>query len=240
MAGAMRKVALAFPLMVLAGLKPCATVFATALVADSQASSPVNEISASEKAAGWIPLFDGETLNGWTTIGGIKWSVVDGAITANPGAQPVIPTAEAKQTWPQGFLRSVATFSDFELTAEFWSEQDTNSGLFIRCAAPANPGSLGSCYEINISDPHATSPTGSIVGVHSTLPHRVQSAGKWSRFDVMADGAHLVVKVNGETTTDARDEKLREGAIGLQAGGPTGSGPIKFRNIKIRPLRAAK
>ena len=43
---------------------------------------------------------------------------------------------------------------------------------------------------------------------------------------MLADGPHLVVKVNGETLTDARDEKLREGAIGLQAGGPTGSGPI--------------
>ena len=83
-------------------------------------------------------------------------------------------------------------------------------------------GSLGGCYEINISDPHATTPTGGIVGVHSPLPYRVKSAGKWSRFDVLADGPHLVVKVNGETLTDARDEKLRDGAIGLQAGGPTG------------------
>ena len=48
---------------------------------------------------------------------------------------------------------------------------------------------------------------------------------------MLADGPHLVVKVNGETLTDARDEKLREGAIGLQAGGPTGSGPIKFANV---------
>jgi hypothetical protein len=45
------------------------------------------------------------------------------------------------------------------------------------------------------------------------------------------------VKVNGETATDARDEKLRDGALGLQAGGPTGSGPVKFRNIKVRQLK---
>jgi hypothetical protein len=186
---------------------------------------------------GWVSLFDGKTLNGWTPIGAVRWSVVDGAISAEPASQPIPPTGASKQTWPQGFLRSVATFGDFELTAEFWSEQDTNSGLFIRCAAPANPGSLGSCYEINISDPHATTPTGGIVGMPSPLPYRVKSAGKWSRFDVVADGSHLVVKVNGETLTDVRDEKLREGAIGLQAGGPTGSGPVKFRDIRIRSLR---
>jgi hypothetical protein len=185
---------------------------------------------------GWVSLFDGKTLNGWTVIGGVKWTVVDGAMVAEPAKQPITPTGDSKQTWPQGFLRSVDSFRDFELTAEFWSEEDSNSGLFIRCSKPANPNSLGSGYEINISDPHATTPTGGIVGVHSPLPYRVKSAGKWSRFDVLAEGTHLVVKVNGETLTDANDDKFREGALGLQAGGPTGSGPIKFRNIRIRQL----
>ena len=45
------------------------------------------------------------------------------------------------------------------------------------------------------------------------------------------------VEVNGETLTDANDGKLTEGAIGFQGGGPTGSGVVKFRNIKIRPLK---
>jgi hypothetical protein len=216
-----------------AGLKPCTTT----VFAGAQAGSRLNELSAQEKAAGWISLFDGKTLNGWTTIGGVRWTVVDGALSADPESQPITPTGDSKQTWPQGFLRTTATFSDFEMTAEFWSEEDSNSGLFIRCGTPTNPNGLGGCYEINISDPHATSPTGSIVGVHSSLPDRVKTAGRWSRFDVTADGPHLVVKVDGKTTTDARDEKLKEGAIGLQAGGPTGSGPIKFRNLKIRPLR---
>ena len=184
----------------------------------------------------WISLFDGKTLNGWEVIGDVKWTVVDGALSAEPALQKIAPTGASKQTWPQGFLRSTSSFSNFEMTAEFWSEEDTNSGLFIRCQKPANAGSLGSCYEINISDPHATTPTGGIVGVFSPLPRRVKSAGKWSRFDVLADGAHLVVSVNGERITDVNDNKFTSGAIGLQAGGPTGSGPVKFRNLRIRPL----
>jgi len=226
-AGAMLTVALASP-----------------LVLARQAGSPMNAVSPAEAKAGWRSLFDGKTLNGWTSIGELKWTVVDGAMVGDaasqPAAKPLPPPANSPGkpiTWATGFLRSVETFDDFELTVEFWSEEDSNSGLFIRVGTPTNPNSLGGGYEINISDPHATSPTGSIVGVHSTLPYHVKSAGKWSRFDVVADGPHIVVKVNGETLTDVRDEKLKAGALGFQAGGPTGSGVIKFRNIKIRPLR---
>ena len=55
--------------------------------------------------------------------------------------------------------------------------------------------------------------------------------------DVIADGPRIVVKVNGETLADVRDEKLKAGSLGFQAGGPTGSGIIKLRNIRIRPLK---
>src|SRR6266498_5246556 len=157
---------------------------------------------------GWRSLFDGKTLLGWTTVGDVHWSVADGAFAANPSTQSQQPL--------QGFLRTTETFGDFELRAEFWADRNANSGLFIRCGTPARSGSLGTCYEINISDDHAVSPTGSIVGVHSTLPHRVSSMGKWSVFEVTAVGNHLVVKVNGETTVDARDDKFASGAIGLQ------------------------
>ena len=50
----------------MAGLKPCATVWAQ---------------------DGWISLFDGKTLNGWTTIGGVTWTVVVGAMSAEPATQ---------------------------------------------------------------------------------------------------------------------------------------------------------
>jgi creatinine amidohydrolase len=181
--------------------------------------------------AGWQSLFDGKTMSGWTTVGNVHWSVVDGALTANPSTESQQPL--------QGFLRTTATFGDFEVKAEFWADRNTNSGLFIRCGPPARSGSLGNCYEVNISDDHAVSPTSSIVGVHSTLPHRVNTVGKWSLFEVTADGNHLLVKVNGETTVDAHDDKYASGAIGLQAGGPNGPGLIKFRNISIRPLAVA-
>jgi creatinine amidohydrolase/Fe(II)-dependent formamide hydrolase-like protein len=179
---------------------------------------------------GWRSLSDGKTMNGWTTVGGVKWTVSDGAFTANPSLQTKEPL--------QGFLRTTEEFGDFDLRAEFWADRNANSGLFIRCGKPAREGSLGTCYEINVSDDHAVTPTGGIVGVHSTLPHRVSSMGKWSLFEVTAERNHLIVKVNGEVTVDNYDDKFSYGAIGLQAGGPNGPGLIRYRNIKIRPHAA--
>ncbi len=196
-----------------------ALVFALVLAAPAHAQAPDQ---------GWRSLSDGKTMTGWTTVGGVKWTVSDGAFTANPSLQSKEPL--------QGFLRTTEEFGDFDLRAEFWADRNANSGLMIRCGKPAREGSLGTgCYEINVSDDHAVSPTGSIVGVHSTLPRRVSSMGKWSVFEVTAERNHLVVKVNGEVTVDAYDDKSSYGAIGLQAGGPNGPGLIRYRNIKIRP-----
>ena len=39
-----------------------------------------NMLSAKEKSDGWMLLFDGKTLNGWTRTGKAEWSVKDGAI----------------------------------------------------------------------------------------------------------------------------------------------------------------
>ena len=186
-----------------------------------------------QSAAAWVDLFDGKTLKGWTPAGTAEWSVRDGALSANPSAQPPITGPDGKPAAPAGYLRSDASFTNLDLTAEFRSETNTNSGIFIRCAA-GQPISQFTCYEVNISDNHATHPTGSIVGMHTTLPNRTASAGKWSTMEIAAHGPHIVVKVDGKTVLDVKDEKLASGAIALQAGGPNGPGPIQFRNIRVR------
>ncbi len=204
--------------------------------AGGQAGSRMSAVTPAEAKAGWRSLFDGKSLDGWRTLGELKWSIVDGEIVGDAASQPAAKP-QPPRIWASGFLRSVESFDDFEMSVEFWSEDDTNSGLFIRVASPDTATNLAGGYEINIGDTHETFPTGSIVNVHSTLPRRARSVGTWSRMDVLADGPRIVVKVNGETLTDVRDEKLKAGSVGFQAGGPTGSGIIKLRNIRIRPLK---
>lgn len=190
-------------------------------------------LSLVQSGAGSTELFDGKTMNGWTRVGTATWKVANGALSADPSAQPQVSSADGKMVPASGFLHTVRPYADFDLTAEFHSEKNTNSGIFIRCAA-GQTISQTTCYEVNISDNHATHPTGSIVGMHSTLPNRAETAGRWSTMEISARGPRIVVRVNGNTLLEVEDAKFTAGTIALQAGGPNGPGPIQFRNLRIR------
>lgn len=200
----------------------CVSVLAIGLlstlpVEGQQASN--NTLSPVESKAGWTLLFDGRSLSGFAPTGEADWKVEEGTITATKGV---------------GFLITKQMYGNFELKAEFWPDKSVNSGIFLRCAdGPVN--AMG-CYEVNIFDAHAEFPTGSINNVKTVLPERPNTTEKWNTFEVMAEGSHLVLKLNGKTTVDARDERRASGTIALQEGGANASGVVRFRNVKIRPI----
>jgi len=185
--------------------------------AAQQAST--NTLSPAESKAGWTLLFDGRTLSGLLPNGEADWKVEDGTLTATKGT---------------GFLVTPKSYGNFELKADFWADKAVNSGIFIRCA----DGPIGAvaCYEVNIFDTHAEWPTGSINNVKTVLPDKPNTTERWNTYEITADGNHLIVKVNGKTTVDARDDRRANGTIALQEGGANASGVIRFRNVKIRPF----
>lgn len=189
----------------------CSTLPATAQ------QPAANSLSASEAAAGWMRLFDGRSLAGWAPTGDADWRVEDGTIAATKGT---------------GFLATSRPFGNFEFKTDFWLDKTANSGVFFRCGA--EPGGR-TCYEANMFDTHAEWPTGSINNVKTSLPAKFDTVGKWNTFEIVADGNRLVIKVNGQTTVDAQDQRLASGTIALQEGGGGGMGLVRFRNIKVRP-----
>jgi len=184
-----------------------------------QGQQVANTLSPVESKAGWTLLFDGRSLSGFSPTGEADWKVEDGTITATKGV---------------GFLVTKQMYGNFELKAEFWPDKSVNSGIFLRCAD--GPVNAMACYEVNIFDAHAEFPTGSINNVKTVLPDRPNTTEKWNTFEVMAEGSHIVLKLNGKTTVDARDERRANGTIALQEGGANASGVVRFRNVKVRPL----
>jgi hypothetical protein len=180
--------------------------------------------AAAQSDFGWIMMFDGETLSGWTPIGNANWRLENGAIVADNG---------------NGFLVSEQSYADYQLRVEFWIEEKTNSGVFIRCTDPGNVTGK-TAYEVNIWDtrPVQKYGTGAIVDVAAVdpMPH---AAGKWNVYEITAKGNTFTVVLNGQKTVDgARDDKFAAGRIALQHGKGVSdeSGIVKFRKVEIRRL----
>ncbi len=106
---------------------------------------------------GFVPIFDGKTLDGWTVSAktghsgtsknksGGKWVVADGAIT---GSQDVPGNG--------GILITDKRYCDFEIALEMKNDDGPDSGLFLRST------DTGKCYQAMI-DYHKG---GNLMGVY--------------------------------------------------------------------------
>jgi len=171
--------------------------------------------AALEPAA--MTLFDGSSLDGWNTTGDANWQIVEDYVEANSGS---------------GHLVSADSYSDFRLTLEFWVDDDANSGVFIRCSNPDDIGS-DSCYEVNIFDnrPEQNYRTGAIVNFAEPMV-QIDAGGQWNMYEIVAQGSHLMVTLNGQMTVDIMDTQYASGPFTLQYG----RGIVRFRNVQITPL----
>jgi hypothetical protein len=176
--------------------------------------------SMSSSSSGWTVLFDGSNMGNWNTIGKANWRIVDGSVQADSGEKN------------QGFLVSKSSYGDFQVRAEFWVDDDANSGVFLRCGDPQLVNSKNS-YEVNIFDkrPDPSYGTGAIVSVGkaSTV---LKAGGKWNTYEITAKGSQLTVVLNGVKTVDVQDSQHASGRIALQYG----AGVVKFRKVEIRSL----
>jgi hypothetical protein len=180
---------------------------------------PANQLSADDIQAGWIKLFDGESLFGWKANSNVDWKVKDGLIEAATG--------------DSGLLVSTTEFSDYELKCDFWMAKGGNSGIFLQTPfAPKDPKI--DCYELNICDSRPKFGTGSLVGLVEPTK-RVTGEETWKTFHVTVRGAYLQVKLDGEVILDYTNPSptaRKTGFIGLQKN----SGHVRFKNVFLKPL----
>ena len=173
----------------------------------------------------WTTIVDGKSMGDFTRVGAANWRVEGGSIVADKleGKDPA-------------YLVTRQKYKDFQIYAEFWSDEDVNSGIFIRCADPTKIDAK-LCYEVNIFDkrPDPKYGTGAIVDLAAVVP-MPKAANQWNTYEITAQGNRFVVILNGQKTvdvTDTRDTRLvNAGNVALQYG----SGSLKFRKVLIRSL----
>jgi hypothetical protein len=200
----------------------------------------VKELTEQEKTEGFIPLFNGKDLTGWTgdTTG---YVAEDGKIVLHPDRS-------------SGNLYTTDEYGDFILRFEFQLTPGANNGIGIRTPLSGDAAYVG--MEIQILDD--TSPKykdlkpyqfhGSIYGVVPAKQGHLKPAGEWNSEEIIANGQQITVKLNGTTivdadidkaaapkTIDGRDHpglKNTKGHIGFCGHGDH----IEFRNLRIKPL----
>ena len=88
-------------------------------------------------------------------------------------------------------------------------------------------------YEVNLFDqrPDPKYRTGAIVDVAEPAI-AVNAGGHWTTVEILANGPHLAVALNGTKTVDVMHDLRTSGVIALQST----TGIVKFRSVRIRLL----
>jgi hypothetical protein len=78
--------------------------------------------TASGQSDGWVTLVDSSKMGEWDEVGKANWAMKDGALSADK--------LDGKDI---SYLVSKNSYKDFQIKAEFWTDEEANSGIFIRC-----------------------------------------------------------------------------------------------------------
>lgn len=177
--------------------------------------------TSAQTGDGWVTLLDSKTMGDWNQVGESNWRLEDGAVVA-----------DKRTSKDPAYLVSKTAYKNFQLHVEFWSSDDANSGIFLRCQDPTKIADR-SCYEANIFDtrPDPTYGTGGIVHFAEVNP-MPKAGGKWNTFEITAKGRLITVLLNGQKTVELHNGLFAEGPFALQHG----QGVIKFKKVAIKPL----
>jgi hypothetical protein len=198
---------------------------------------------------GWMSLFDGTTLEGWTVRGGIAtYKVEDGTIVGT--------TVEGS---PNTFLCK-GDFQDFVLEFDVMCDKGLNSGVQLRSHAYEKDGP-------DPLDPKKHRQAGVVYGIQCDidLPGGIGQAGRfydesrrdrrmaeikpeaanvfkegqWNHFRIVVQGDEYKCWINGIWVSGITDDMDKKGFIGLQVHAiPAATGPlhVRWRNIRIKEL----
>ena len=183
------------------------------------ASEPGTPVPEQPDPNGWIRLFDGKTLSGWTTFDPGSWSVDKEGNLVGKG--------------PRSHLFSPLTYTNLEFKAEIKLNHAGNSGMYFRTRRmPGWPKGYEAQVENTSPDPQRT---GSLYNFKPVREQLVEDDTWWTQH-IIAVGNRIIIKVNGKIVTDFVDEKhtFTSGHLALQQHDP--GSVVTYRNLMVRRL----
>jgi hypothetical protein len=143
------------------------------------------------KGGKWIKMFDGKDLDGWKANERPEsWKAVDGMIVGDGEASHLF------------FMKEECGNCEFKASVKI--SDGGNSGMYFRTAfGPGFPKG----YEAQVNSTHKDPKrTGSLYNFKNVMEQLVP-ADTWFTQDIIAQGNHIIIKVNDKVAVDYVDEK---------------------------------
>jgi hypothetical protein len=205
----------------------------------ADAASPAASAPAATQPAGdalpegFVPLFDGKTLNGWKGRDS-HWKFEDGAVVGTTTKEDALKHNE--------FLYTEKEYGDFELRAKFLL-RNHNSGIQIRSQVHDDFVITG--YQPDIAESTYTGTLyeeggrGTIGKVDPKVIEEHFKKGQWNEYRIICKGDKIQIFLNGFQTVDYTEKKAdapKKGVIAFQlhAGPPM---QVKFKDVILKELK---
>lgn len=170
---------------------------------------------------GWITMFNGKNLDGWkASESPSSWKVEDGAIVGRGAVSHLFYMAHECE--------------NCEFMAEVKIADKANSGMYFRTAF--GPG-FPTGYEAQVNSTHTDwKRTGSLYNFVN-IKEQLVLPDTWFTQHIIAQGNHIIIKVNEKTAVDFVDDKntYTKGYLALQQHDP--NSVVHYRNLKMKPLK---
>ncbi|VGO22578.1 3-keto-disaccharide hydrolase [Pontiella sulfatireligans] len=204
---------------------------------------------------GFVPLFNGKDLTGWTPAKEKpeSFSVQDGELILKGGRSHLFYTGDVNG----------GTFKNFELRLQAKTLPGANSGVYFHTKYQ-DTGWPNAGYECQVNSTHKDpKKTGSLYGVVNILVLREgqkepkggkhikrdaapSTDGEWFDYHITVVDKKITIRVNSETTveyiepeggpgnTQFSERKVSDGTFALQAHDPKSE--VHYRNIRVKIL----
>lgn len=204
------------------------TAVVTAVLAMGMACCAAEEAKEA-KEEGFVPLFDGTSLDGWKASENAKAvSVRDGMICLEGGRSHLFYVGDVEKH----------DFKSFELKADVMTTPGSNSGIYFHTAYLAR-GWPRKGMECQVNNSHRDRKrTGSLYNIVNVFKAPAKD-NVWFEYHIIVAGKRVVIKIDGKVVmeyaeTEKSRRKLSRGTFALQAHDPRSK--VYYKNIRVKPL----
>ena len=188
-------------------------------------------VSEAERAEGFVPLFDGKTLDGW-------WMKDDNKEAFHASEDGFIEW----RAHGGGALMTAKRYGNFICRMQYKIMPGGNSGVWFRAPRGARQSKIG--FEVqmrgdNDFDELDKGCTGAIYDVIPPAARPARKEGLWNDIEVICDGPNVKITLNGTIVQDVSFDDTEELKYRLRSGFiclTDHSDYTAFRNIRIKEL----